>query len=203
MPSHDHTTSSYTSSNSTLLQLLNILIHLLLRLPMPTLRLLLPISRLRMRLILPSHRLSPSPTLLTLLRLRPIPASRPAARPLLHRRHIRRASLQVDIHPALIMLRAILQALLLTDALDRRLDLLDVPWAVIPLAHYDVQMVLALRLGGADACFEDLDCFVDELAVEIDGVRGHLVDGVVLQEDVVGRLFVVLICGRLVLLAGG
>jgi len=75
---------------------------------------------------------------------------------------------------------------------------------VIPLSHDDVQMCLILGFCGADSRFEDGDCFVDELAVQVDGVGGDVVGrGVVGGEDVVGGLFVVGGGGGLVGFSGG
>ena len=88
------------------------------------------------------------------------------------RRHIRRTTLQIDIHPTRIRLRVELQPLLLTNPLHHRLDLLNVSWRVIALAHNDVQMVLTLAFGGADPRLEDALGFVDVLPVQVDGVGG-------------------------------
>lgn len=65
-------------------------------------------------------------------------------------------------------------------------------------------MCLILRFCSADSSFEDGDCFVDELPVEVDGVGGDVMRwGVVGGEDVFGGLFVVGGGGGLVGFASG
>jgi len=109
-------------------------------------------------------------------------------------RHLRSAvptSLpQIDVDPALILLGIVLQSQLATNLLDLGLDLLHVPDTVVPLAHNDVQMPLARLLRVSDALFEDFFRFLDELAVQVDGVRVYAAHGVVFAENVLGGLFV-------------
>ena len=68
------------------------------------------------------------------------------------------------------------------------------PGTVVALANDDVQMRLPGLLGVADALLEDLLGLLDELAVQVDGVGVDAADGVVFAENVLGRLFVVVVC---------
>lgn len=61
--------------------------------------------------------------------------------------------------------------------------------AVIPLAHDDMQMGLALRLCGTNTRLENVLGLLDELAVQVDRVGRDV--RVVLAEDKLGRLLVV------------
>jgi len=209
---HDRAAGAQTGFDGTLLHALNL--HLLLRLSLllrltttVLLLLLLRILRLILRLRLRLGLILISLSLLLLLRissLLSIPTTRVRPSPLLLPRHLRIPARQIHIDPPLILLRPKAQPLLLTDPLHRRLNLLNVPGAMIPLSHNDMQMSLILSFCGADSRFEDSDCFVHELAVQIDGVGGNVVGGgVVGGEDVFGGLFVVGCGGGLVLFAHG
>lgn len=70
---------------------------------------------------------------------------------------------------------------------------------VIPLPHNNMQMTLSLLLRRPNPGFEDMFRFFYELAVEIYGITGNAIGGIVFAEDVVGGLFIVLIyfCGVL------
>lgn len=80
--------------------------------------------------------------------------------------------------------------------LDARFYLLHVADAVVPLAHYDVEMTLASCLGVPNARLEYLLGFLDELPVEVNRIVGDPAGGVVFAENVLGRLLVigVLLC---------
>ena len=117
------------------------------------------------------------------------------------RRGAHLAARQVDIHAALVLLGRVVQPHLLADLLDARLDLLDVPGAVVALADDHMQMRLAPGLGVADARLQDVLGLLDELAVEIDRVVGDPALHIVLAEDVFRRLLVVLVLLGLVLLS--
>lgn len=117
------------------------------------------------------------------------------------RRHIDAPARQVNVYAALVLFGGAVQAELLAEALDGGLDLLDVADRVVPLADDDVQVALATGLGVADARLEDALGLLHELAVQVDGVLGHVARRVVLAEDVLGRLLVVRVTLRLVLLA--
>jgi hypothetical protein len=97
---------------------------------------------------------------------------------------------QIDVDPALVLLGIVLQSQLATNLLDLGLDLLHVPDTVVPLAHNDVQMPLARLLRVSDALLQNLLGFLDELAVQVDGVRVYAAHGVVFAENVLGGLFV-------------
>ena len=116
------------------------------------------------------------------------------------RRRAHLAARQVDIHAAFVLLCRVVQPHLLADLLDARLDLLDVPDAVVALADDHMQMRLAPGLGVADARLQDVLGLLDELAVEVDRVIGHPALRIVLAEDVFRRLLVVLVLLGLVLL---
>ena len=114
-------------------------------------------------------------------------------------RHLRRrtsmpALSQIDINATLILLGVVLQSQFPADLFDLGLDLLHVPNAVVAFADDDVQMSLARLLRVADALFEDLFGFFDELAVQVDGVRVDAADGVVFAENVLRGLFVQFVC---------
>lgn len=100
---------------------------------------------------------------------------------------------QVNIHSPLVLLGMILQAKLLTNLFDGRLDLLDMVDRVVTFADDDMKMRLAILLGVLDALGDNLFCFFDELAVEIYGIAIDAADGIVLAEDIVRGLFVELI----------
>lgn len=106
---------------------------------------------------------------------------------------VRAAALEVDVDPAGVLLGRVLQAELAAHLLDAGLDLLDVVDRVVPLAHDDMQVRLAVLLGVADALLEHVLGLLDELPVEVDRVVGHAARRVVLPEDVVRGLLVVLV----------
>lgn len=111
-------------------------------------------------------------------------------------RHLRwsiAAGLQLDVDATLIVLRVVLQSKLAADLLHARLDLLHVVGRVVSLADNDVQVILSVLLGVADALLEDFLGFFDELAVQVDGVAVDFSYGVVLAEDEFGGLLVVLV----------
>lgn len=120
-------------------------------------------------------------------------------------RHLRRpmasTGLQLDVDPALVVLRVVLQPQLAADLLHARLDLLHVVGAVVALADDDVQVRLPALLRVADALLQDLLGLLHELPVQVDRVAVHLAHGVVLAEDELGRLPVVLVGFGGVLLA--
>ena len=102
-------------------------------------------------------------------------------------------ALEVHIDTALVLLRRVLQPQLPADLLDTGFDLLDVVGRVVTSADDDVQMGLAARLGVAYPRLEDVLGLLDELPVQVDRVLGDAALGVVLAEDVLGRLLVVLV----------
>lgn len=119
-----------------------------------------------------------------------------------HGRHFRDlAALQIDVHTALVLLGGVLQAQLLADLLDARLDLLHVVRRVIALADNDVEMGLASCLRVSDASLENILGLLHKLSVQVNRVIGNAVRSVVSAEDVLGRLFVVLLHFGGVLLA--
>lgn len=122
-------------------------------------------------------------------------AAVPAARVVGRRRgHVRDlVALEVDVYPALVLLGAVLQAELLAQVLDARLQLLNVADRVVALADDDVQVRLVARLRVADTRLQHVLGLLHELPVQIDRVVGHLVRRVVGAEDVLGRLLVVLV----------
>ena len=110
-------------------------------------------------------------------------------------------ALQIDVHAALVLLRAVLQPKLLADLLHPWLDLLDVVWAVVALADYHTKVVLAGLLRVPDALFEDRFRFLHKLTVQIDGVARDFADRIVLTEDELRGLFVVRVRLRCMLFA--
>jgi hypothetical protein len=110
------------------------------------------------------------------------------------RQRWRRADLstgQIDVHAAFVCLGGIVEAQLPAHLLDPGFDLLHVSGAVVAFAYDDMQVRLPASLGIANACLEDVLGLLDELAVEVDGVAGYAALGVVLAEDILGRLLVV------------
>jgi hypothetical protein len=115
--------------------------------------------------------------------------------PVIESRHLRRpmpttALPQININPALILLSIILQPQLPTNLLNFRFNLLHMPNTMIPLPHNNVQMPLPRLLRVPDALLQYLLCFLDELAVQVDGVGVDAADGVVFAENVLRGLFV-------------
>jgi hypothetical protein len=106
---------------------------------------------------------------------------------------INASTLEIDKHPSLILLRAILQPHLATHLLHARFDLLHMIATVIPLAHNDMQMRLSAAPSSPDALLQHVLGFLDKQAVQIDGVAGDARLGVVGAEDVVAGLVVVLL----------
>jgi len=135
--------------------------------------------------VVPRHLLLPTSLLLL---LSPSPSSR--------------SRLQLDEHPPLVMLSTILQPQFLTQRLNLRLDLLDVPRAMIPLAHNNVQMRLPRALRIPDPLLENLLRFLYILAVQIYRVGCYFAYRIVLPENEFGGLFVVVVGRRGVLRAG-
>jgi hypothetical protein len=97
---------------------------------------------------------------------------------------------QINVNPALILLSIILQPQLPTNLLNLRFNLLHMPNTMVPLPHNNVQMPLPRLLRVPDALLQDFFRFLDELAVQVDGVGVHAADGVVFAENVLGGLFV-------------
>lgn len=111
-------------------------------------------------------------------------------------RHLRRclsalSGLEIDVHPAFVVLGAALQSKFLTDFLHFRLDLLNVIGTVIALAHNDVQMRLTSLLGISYPLLYYLLCFLHILPVQVYSVAGDLTDSVVFSKDVLAGLLVV------------
>lgn len=100
---------------------------------------------------------------------------------------------QVDVDAALVMFGVVLQSKFAADRLDTRLELLHMASTVVSFADNHVQVRLAVLSGVADALLENLLCFFDELAVEIDGVGVDLAHGVVFTENELGGLSVVVV----------
>ena len=61
------------------------------------------------------------------------------------------------------------------------------------MSDLHVEVSLACGLSVSDALLENILGFFDELAVQINGVSIDPADGIIFPEDVVGRLFVVLV----------
>jgi hypothetical protein len=184
-----------------LLPLWLLVLHLLLRLPV---LLLLSTTILHLRLLLLArisaarHRVRSRMMRLPILRV-----LRLMLLAVIEVRHLRRSTPmlssttalpQININPALVLLGIILQSQFPTDFLDLGLDLLHVPDAVISLSHDNVQVPLARLLGVADALLQNLFGFLDELAVQVDGVGVDAADGVVFAENVLGCLLVEGVC---------
>lgn len=100
---------------------------------------------------------------------------------------------EVNIYPPVVLLRRVLQPELAAHFLDARLDLLHVVRRVVALADNDVEMRLVPGLRVPYPRLQDILGLLDELAVQVDRVRGYASFRVVLAEDVLGRLFVVLL----------
>lgn len=87
---------------------------------------------------------------------------------------------QININPPGILLRRKLQPHLPTNLLHPRLDLLHASGGMVALSHDNMQVRLAAGAGVAQPALEDVLGLFDELAVEVDGVRGDVVDLVLL-----------------------
>ena len=119
---------------------------------------------------------------------------------------------EVDIDSTFVVLGMVLEALLLADLLDTRLDLLDVIDRVIALAdnaasairdvritanmenYSHMQMVLAGTLCVLDSLFQNLFGLFNELAVKVNGIPIDSSYSIVLAEDEFGSLSVVVVC---------
>jgi len=106
----------------------------------------------------------------------------------------------------------VLEALLLADLLDTRLDLLDMVDRVIALAdnatsdirdvhiaanskdYSHMQMVLAGTLCVLDSLFEDLFGLFHKLTVKVNGITVDPSYSIVFTEDVLGCLSVIVVC---------
>lgn len=110
---------------------------------------------------------------------------------------------QINVHATLVLLGVVLEAKLTADIFDGGLDLLDVIGRVVSFADNDVKMSLAVLLGVLDALGDYLLGLLDELAVQVNRVRVHAANGIVLAEDVVRGLLVVVVCFGGVLLGLG
>lgn len=106
-------------------------------------------------------------------------------------RWYRVSALEVDVYPSSIVLCTILEPQLATQFLHLGLELLNVVGRVVTLADNSVQVRLAPGLIRADALLENALRLFDELAVQIDAIGFDTAGGVVLAEDVIGRLVVV------------
>ena len=119
---------------------------------------------------------------------------------------------EVDIDSTFVVLGMVLEALLLADLLDTRLDLLDVIDRVIALSdnaasairyvrvtanlenYSHMQMVLAGTLCVLDSLFQNLFGLFNELAVKVNGIPIDSSYSIVLAEDEFGSLSVVVVC---------
>ena len=125
-------------------------------------------------------------------------------------RRIRRTTGQVDVDPALVLLRVEVQALFATDALNTRLYLLDVVRGMdafaddsIPLAtrpnpprrkmHSHMQMSLTMPLRVFNPLLQNLLRLLDKLTMKINRISRNPPFGVILAEDKLGRLLIVLV----------
>jgi hypothetical protein len=119
---------------------------------------------------------------------------------------------EVDVHSTFILLGMVLEALLLADLLNTRLDLLNVVDRVIALAddaastirgiqiaanlkdYSHMQMVLAGTLCVLDSLFQNLFGLFNELTVKVNGITVDSAYSIVLAEDELGCLSVVVVC---------
>ena len=97
---------------------------------------------------------------------------------------------QINLDPPLVRLGLLAQPHLPTKLFDRRLNLLDMPWTVVPLPYDDMQYRLMLILHFLEALPQDALGFVHELPVEIDLVAPDPVRRVVLEQNIVRGLLV-------------
>lgn len=121
-------------------------------------------------------------------------------RMMLRRRH-RLSPLKVNVYPSRVLLGLIPQPQLATQVLDLWLELLHVASRMVAFPDDGVQMSLAARLILTYALFENALSLLDELAVQVYGVRLDATRRVVLAEDVIRGLTVVLVHLGVVLLA--
>lgn len=103
------------------------------------------------------------------------------------------SALEVDKHPALVLLGAVLQAQVSAHLLYTWFDLLNVVRAVIAFADNDMQMGLATLTCALDALLQHVLSFFNEQAVQVDGVAVNTALSIVGAEDIVPRLSVVLL----------
>jgi hypothetical protein len=119
---------------------------------------------------------------------------------------------EVDVHSTFVVLGMVLEALLLADLLNTRLDLLNVVDRVIALAdnaastirdiqtaanfrgYSHMQMVLAGTLCVLDSLFQNLFGLFNELTVKVNSITINSAYGIVLAEDELGCLSVVVVC---------
>ena len=132
-------------------------------------------------------------TMVLLLLATGVPVLAAAATSMMLLRRDRLAALQINVYPPGVVLGGVLEAELAAQLLDLGLDLLHVARRVVALADDGVQVRLAAGLVGADALLEDALRLLDEEPVQVDLVAADLAGGVVLAEDVVGRLLVELV----------
>lgn len=111
------------------------------------------------------------------------------------------ATLEIDEYASFICLGLILETELATDLFYARFDLLDVVDAVVAFSYDDVEVSFSASSCRFDSLLEDILGFLDEEAVQIDGVAGHAFGVVVLAENIVAGLAVVLFHFGSVLLA--
>jgi len=100
---------------------------------------------------------------------------------------------EIHVDPSLVFLSPAAHPHLLAHLFDPWLDLLHVIGRVISLAHNDMQMRSAPLPLSPDPIFKNLLRLVDELPVQVDGVRRDPAGGVILAKDVLGGLPVVVI----------
>jgi hypothetical protein len=89
------------------------------------------------------------------------------------RRSVDSPSRQIDIDPALVGLGSEVKTQLAADLLNTGLDLLDMPSAMVSDTNNNVQVRLSPSLCITNPHFQDVFGFLNELAVQIDGVLGH------------------------------
>ena len=132
------------------------------------------------------------------------------------RGHDSLATSQVHVDATGVLLSSILQAQLLADLLDTGLDLLHVVRRVVALSddtkksskrsatvrtpkrkddnhHIHMQMVLSMRLRILNPLLKDLLRLLNELSMQINGVRLYTAIGIILPENELRRLLVVLL----------
>jgi hypothetical protein len=127
-------------------------------------------------------------------------------------RRNRCSTCEVDVHSTFVVLGMVLEALLLADLLNTRLDLLNVIDRVVALAdnaastireiqttanfrgYSHMQMVLAGTLRVLDSLFQNLFGLFNELTMKVNGITIDSAYGIVLAEDKLGGLSVVVVC---------
>jgi len=119
---------------------------------------------------------------------------------------------EVDVDSTFVVLGMVLEALLLADLLNTRLDLLDMVDRVIALAdnaasnirdvhiaanledYSHMQMILAGTLCVLDSLFQNLFGLFHKLTVKVNCIPIDSSYSIVLTEDVLGCLSVVVVC---------